>query len=415
MRRNRIILGTLALLALLAVPAPAALAGGPLLSGYGGPGAGAQAIIGGTLLNGPKGGSGGGSGGSAGGSASVFLLRLSLLSLSLFLSPPPRVQAALQPVVVAGGRERAAPAVRRRHLPPGTAAGEVSSGGGVSAGSTGVHASRVAPGSLPGRLGERGSVVVHRRGPAGAWCWPPACWRSLRLPPCVCRVLVLIMNRRHGLERTSCARITTLMLFRMNGPRLTQQTTAPSLPLTRRPAARSATGPRSAHSGIFHGPLQLLLEEPGWNVLVPAIDFAMLLLAMVLALGGVHATLHVSAVAAPLLALPLLTLLTLYLRGLYRTRLRALMLDGLAPAVSAVSVAAMAVAAIGLLANGRIPDQSRWVAAWLLSLAALGVGRAVLALAQRWARSRRLVGTAGADRRRRHGWRAGGAPSGGPS
>ncbi len=67
MRRNRIILGALASLALSAIPAPAALAGGPLLSGYGGPGAGAQAILGGTLLNGPKGGPGGGSGGSPGG------------------------------------------------------------------------------------------------------------------------------------------------------------------------------------------------------------------------------------------------------------------------------------------------------------------------------------------------------------
>ncbi|HXA55271.1 MAG TPA: exopolysaccharide biosynthesis polyprenyl glycosylphosphotransferase, partial [Solirubrobacteraceae bacterium] len=64
----------------------------------------------------------------------------------------------------------------------------------------------------------------------------------------------------------------------------------------------------------------------------------------------------------------------------------------LAPAVSAVSVAAMAVAAIGLLANGAIPVQSAWVTAWLLALAALGAGRAVLALAQRWARSHRLVG-----------------------
>ncbi len=146
----------------------------------------------------------------------------------------------------------------------------------------------------------------------------------------------------------------------MNGPRLTQQTTAPSLPLTRHPAARPAPGPRSAHSGIFRGPLQLLLEEPGWNVLrsrggprdaVPR--------------GGARARRRSRPpciprrTAAPLLALPALTLLALYLRGLYRTRLRALVLDGLAPAVSAVSVAAMAVAAIGLLANGRIPDPVR--------------------------------------------------------
>jgi lipopolysaccharide/colanic/teichoic acid biosynthesis glycosyltransferase len=178
----------------------------------------------------------------------------------------------------------------------------------------------------------------------------------------------------------------------MNGSRLTQQTTAPSLPLTRHPAARPAPGPRSAHRGSFRGPLQLLLEEPGWNVLVPAVDFAMLCVAVMLSLGGLHAALRVSALSAPLLALPALTMVALYLRGLYRTRLRALVLDGLAPAVSAVSVAAMAVAAIGLLANGRIPAQSAWVAAWLLALLTLGIGRAALAFAQRWARSRRLVG-----------------------
>jgi exopolysaccharide biosynthesis polyprenyl glycosylphosphotransferase len=178
----------------------------------------------------------------------------------------------------------------------------------------------------------------------------------------------------------------------MNGPRLTQQTTAPSLPLTRHPAARGAPGLRSTHSGSFRGPLQLLLEEPGWNVLVPVVDCAMLCLAVVLAFGGPRAATHVPAGSAPLLALPALTMLALYLRGLYRTRLRALVLDGLAPAVSAVSVAAMSVAAIGLLANGQIPAQSDWVAAWLLALAMLGGGRAALAIAQRWARSRRLVG-----------------------
>jgi exopolysaccharide biosynthesis polyprenyl glycosylphosphotransferase len=178
----------------------------------------------------------------------------------------------------------------------------------------------------------------------------------------------------------------------MNGPRVTQQTTAPSLPLTRHPAARHAPGPRSAYHRIARGPLQLLLEEPGWNVVVPVVDFVMLCAAVGLALGGVRSTTHVSATSAPLLALPVLTMVALYLRGLYRTRLRALILDGLAPAVSAVSVAAMAVAAIGLLANGQIPAQSPWVAAWLLGLVALATGHATLALAQRWARSRRLVG-----------------------
>jgi exopolysaccharide biosynthesis polyprenyl glycosylphosphotransferase len=178
----------------------------------------------------------------------------------------------------------------------------------------------------------------------------------------------------------------------MNGPRVTRQTTAPSLPLGRRSAARHAPAPRVAHRGIFRGPLQLLLEEPGWNVVCPSVDFAAVCVAVVLALGGLHAALNVSGADAPLLALPVLTSAALYLRGLYRTRLRALILDGLAPAVSAVSVAAMGVALIGLAADGRIPAQSKWVQAWLFALLATGVGRATTASAQRWARSRRLVG-----------------------
>ena len=93
---------------------------------------------------------------------------------------------------------------------------------------------------------------------------------------------------------------------------------------------------------------------------------------MVLALGGVLETLHVSADRAPLLALPPLVMLLLYLRGLYRTRLRALVLDGVAPVLSAVSVAAMTVAMLGLLVNGRVPNQYDWVRAWLFALIAVG-------------------------------------------
>jgi hypothetical protein len=54
-----------ALSAALGSSAPAS----PLLSGYGGPGAGNQAILGSTLLNGPRGGGGGGAGGGGAGSA----------------------------------------------------------------------------------------------------------------------------------------------------------------------------------------------------------------------------------------------------------------------------------------------------------------------------------------------------------
>jgi exopolysaccharide biosynthesis polyprenyl glycosylphosphotransferase len=122
------------------------------------------------------------------------------------------------------------------------------------------------------------------------------------------------------------------------------------------------------------------------------VDFLLLCVALVLALGGVHATLGVPAVRAPLLALPPLVMFLFYLRGLYRTRLRALILDGVVPVLSAVSVATMTVAMIGLFANGRSPHPSLWVHLWLYALLAVGVGRMALYLAQRGARSCRLVG-----------------------
>jgi lipopolysaccharide/colanic/teichoic acid biosynthesis glycosyltransferase len=179
----------------------------------------------------------------------------------------------------------------------------------------------------------------------------------------------------------------------MNGTRLTQQTTTTSLPaLTGHPATRHAPGPRTAPAGIFRGPLQWLLEEPGWSALRPAVDFVLLCLAVVLALGGAHAALHPSALRAPLLALPPLVMALFYARGLYRKRLRTLVLDGLAPVLSSVSVAAMAVAMIGLFVNGQVPTQADWVRVWLFALLTVAGGRVALALAQRRARSRRLVG-----------------------
>jgi exopolysaccharide biosynthesis polyprenyl glycosylphosphotransferase len=175
-----------------------------------------------------------------------------------------------------------------------------------------------------------------------------------------------------------------------NQPGVSRQSTT-SLPLTGR-LARDAPRPVSGHTGRFAGPLQLLLEGSGWGVLRPAVDFVLICVAVVAALGGVNATLKVSAELAPLLALPPLVLLLFYLRGLYRTRLRALILDGVVPVVSAVSIAAMAVAMIGLFANGQAPNQSDGVRAWLFALLAVGFGRITLSLTQRWARSRRLIG-----------------------
>jgi hypothetical protein len=63
------LLGTAAATAALALPAlaPAVATAGSLLSGYGGPGEGNQAILGAALLNGRSGGSGSSGGGSTGG------------------------------------------------------------------------------------------------------------------------------------------------------------------------------------------------------------------------------------------------------------------------------------------------------------------------------------------------------------
>jgi exopolysaccharide biosynthesis polyprenyl glycosylphosphotransferase len=174
--------------------------------------------------------------------------------------------------------------------------------------------------------------------------------------------------------------------------RITQQTTT-SLPLGSTLApGREAPRHEPAYAEGFHGPVQWLLEGAGWDVLRPAVDFVLLCFAVVVSLGGVQATLQVSAKEAPLLAMPLLVMLLLGLRGLYRTRLRALVLDGVIPVMSAVSVAAMAVAMIGIFLNGVIPSQAQWVRSWAFALVAVGLGRVTLSLAQRVARSSRRVG-----------------------
>jgi len=171
---------------------------------------------------------------------------------------------------------------------------------------------------------------------------------------------------------------------------VTQQTTT-TLPL-RGELGRAAPLPRSLRGGTFGGKLQWALEGTGWRALRPAVDLVLLCVAVVIAQGGIHATLHVSANRAPILALPPIVMLLFYLRGLYRTRLRALVLDGVVPVISAVSVGAMTVAVLGLFMNGHAPAQTETVRAWLFALVAVGIGRIALSGAQRVARARRLVG-----------------------
>jgi exopolysaccharide biosynthesis polyprenyl glycosylphosphotransferase len=176
----------------------------------------------------------------------------------------------------------------------------------------------------------------------------------------------------------------------MDRTHITQQTSS-TLSL-RGELTHEAPAPRALGRVVFRGSLQWILEGRGWSVLRPSVDFVVLCAVVVASLGGVEAVAHVTSIEAPLLALPPLVLALFYLRGLYRTRIRTLALDGVVPGLSAVSVAAMAVALLGWIVNGRIPPQSEWLKAWLLALAGVGLGRVLLASAQRLARSRRLVG-----------------------
>lgn len=90
MTRHLAITTTLTLLALaLAAPAPAAATSSSLLSGYGGPGQGSQAILGSTLL----GGSSGGSPGSGSGSYSATTSATSTGSVPPGTAAPTRPRA----------------------------------------------------------------------------------------------------------------------------------------------------------------------------------------------------------------------------------------------------------------------------------------------------------------------------------
>jgi exopolysaccharide biosynthesis polyprenyl glycosylphosphotransferase len=177
----------------------------------------------------------------------------------------------------------------------------------------------------------------------------------------------------------------------MDRARVTQQTTSSTISL-RSELVHDAPTPRALRRGTFGGPLQWALEGNGWGVVRPLCDFAMVSIAVLIALGGVGSTLNVNSVRAPLLALPFVVVLLFYLRGLYRSKLRAQILDGIVPVISGLSVAAMAVAVLGTLLNDQVPNQGDWLWAWFFSLLGVGLGRTALAFAQRRARALRLVG-----------------------
>lgn len=155
---------------------------------------------------------------------------------------------------------------------------------------------------------------------------------------------------------------------------------------------RDAPLPAVLHLGSFRGPLQWVLEGRGHALVRPALDLVLLCSALLAAEGSFSAIVHPSRADACLLTLPALVMLSFSLRGMYRVRLRALVLDGVVSVISGVSVAAMTAAMLGLLAEGQLPDQRRWLYAWLFSLLAVSLGRITLAALQRWTRARRLVG-----------------------
>ena len=177
----------------------------------------------------------------------------------------------------------------------------------------------------------------------------------------------------------------------MDRAHVTQQTASSTISLHSE-LAHDAPVPRALRRGTFQGPLQWALEGQGWGVVRPISDFLMVWLALLIALGGVSPVLHVNTSRAPLLVFPSLVILLFYLRGLYKTKLRTQLLDGIVPVISGVSVAAMMVAVLGLALNHEVPEQGMWARAWFYALLGVGLGRTVLALAQRRARARRLVG-----------------------
>jgi hypothetical protein len=93
----------------------------------------------------------------------------------------------------------------------------------------------------------------------------------------------------------------------MDRTRVTQQTSA-TLPL-RGELHHDAPAPKTLSSASFHGLLQRALEGPGWGIVRPTVDFVLLSVATIVALGGIGDTLAVSPLLAPLLAMPPLVML----------------------------------------------------------------------------------------------------------
>jgi hypothetical protein len=116
MKRHRWMTPTVGLMMALCGAVPVAAPASPLLSGYGGPGQGNQAILGSALLNGSRGGGGGAAGGGGGGglaasaSAPVTGSAASAATRGRPERPPKRVSANRQANPAQGSPAAAAPA-----------------------------------------------------------------------------------------------------------------------------------------------------------------------------------------------------------------------------------------------------------------------------------------------------------------
>jgi exopolysaccharide biosynthesis polyprenyl glycosylphosphotransferase len=120
----------------------------------------------------------------------------------------------------------------------------------------------------------------------------------------------------------------------------------------------------------------------------PLLDFFLLCVGLLAALGSAG----LSSAQVPLLLTPLLVMMLLLPRGLYRSRLSPSAFEGLSIVVSAVSVAVMALFTVSVVTYEQMATPHEWVRVWLFSVLTLVLGRRAVAGAQRWARSRRLVG-----------------------
>ena len=158
-----------------------------------------------------------------------------------------------------------------------------------------------------------------------------------------------------------------------------------------REQSRAARAAQDARAGSEGGWIAWLLEGQGWNLLRPALDALMLVVAVLVALRWPGEPVP-AASGWPLIVFPPAVMGMLALRGMYRRRLRVSILDGIAPVVSGISFGAMALVAAEIYAFNQQLESSVVVHLWGAAVLGVGSGRIGSAWAQRAARARVLIG-----------------------